>query len=473
MEPLRLCIVGDAVLDIDWEGDVRKVCRDAPAPVLEASGERVRPGGAALAATLGVAPGVDVTLVTALSPDDDGQRLARDLESAGVDLVDLGLDAPTPVKLRLRSGGQSLARVDRGCTPIVAPGPWTAGARDATADADVVLVADYGRGMAALPAVVDGTCAAGRPLVWDPHGDGPRPPASASLVTPNVGEALSIARRPATVSAAVPGLVELAETVSHLLGCPVALTAGELGAVLADGRSLPTVAPTRAVDGDACGAGDRFAVSAAVGLGRGVPWRTAVEHAVADARAFVAGGAVPGRGPAASTEVSAPDGTIVPLGGRHRRRDWADAAAVADRVRRTGGVVVAAGGCFDVLHAGHVQLLEHARRLGDHLVVCLNGDRSVRRLKGPGRPLNPAADRAAVLRSLACVDEVVVFDEDTPVRTLEALRPDLFVKGADYAGTEIEERPVLARWGGRVVLVPLVEGRSTTGIIASAAATGT
>jgi D-beta-D-heptose 7-phosphate kinase/D-beta-D-heptose 1-phosphate adenosyltransferase len=476
VEPLRLCVIGDALLDIDWEGDVHKVCRDAPAPVLEAAAERVRPGGAGLAAVLGVAPTVEVMLVTALSRDADGRRLARGLEAGGVRVVDLGLDAPTPVKLRLRSGSHSLARVDRGCTPVVAPGSWTAAASEAATTADVVLVADYGRGMTAAPPVADGACAAGRPLVWDPHRDGPIPPSAAMLVTPNIGEAHALTGRPAAAAVGVPDLVELAESASHLVGCPVALTAGELGAVLADGRALPAVVPARPVEGDACGAGDRFAVSAAISLGRGEPRRVAVEQAVADAGAFVAGGGVGeaiGSGPGRAADPAGPDATVVSLTERMGRSARAEATARAERVRRCGGVVVAAGGCFAVFHAGHVQLLEHARRLGDHLIVCLNSDASVRRLKGPGRPLNPAADRAAVLGSLACVDGVVVFEEATPVKTPEALRPHLFVKGADYEGEEIEERAVLARWGGRVVLVPLVEGRSTTGIIASAATAGT
>jgi rfaE bifunctional protein nucleotidyltransferase chain/domain len=132
-------------------------------------------------------------------------------------------------------------------------------------------------------------------------------------------------------------------------------------------------------------------------------------------------------------------------------------------------VVVAAGGCFDVLHAGHVRLLDQARSLGDHLVVCLNSDASVHRLKGPGRPINSAQDRAAVLRSLAAVDEVVVFDEDTPVGVLEALRPHLFVKGADYQGADLDEQAALAQWGGHVVVLPLLSERSTTRLIATAA----
>ena len=146
----RLCIIGDALLDIDWEGEVRRVCRDAPAPVVDAPVETARAGGAGLAATLAAGAGAEVTLVTALSPDADGRRLAELLAGAGVDVVDLGLDGPTPVKLRVRSGGQSLARVDRGCEPVVAPGSWNDAATAAIASADAVLVSDYGRGMAAL-----------------------------------------------------------------------------------------------------------------------------------------------------------------------------------------------------------------------------------------------------------------------------------------------------------------------------------
>ena len=185
MRPVRLCVIGDSLLDIDWEGEVRTVCRDAPAPVVEAPAEVVRPGGAALAAALAVGTGVAVTLVTALSRDAHGALLAGDLADRGVEVVDLGLDAPTPVKLRLRSAGQSLAHVDHGCIPVVGPGPWTAAADRAAATADAVLVADYGRGMAAQPPVLDGRCAAGRPLVWDPHARGParRRPAAWSRPT--------------------------------------------------------------------------------------------------------------------------------------------------------------------------------------------------------------------------------------------------------------------------------------------------
>jgi rfaE bifunctional protein nucleotidyltransferase chain/domain len=136
-----------------------------------------------------------------------------------------------------------------------------------------------------------------------------------------------------------------------------------------------------------------------------------------------------------------------------------------DQVRRGGGVVVAAGGCFDILHVGHTAMLHAARALGDFLVVCINSDASVRRLKGDGRPIVGERDRAALVGALAAVDAVVVFDEPTPVTALERLRPDIFVKGADYAHRTLPEAEVLERWGGQVVVVPYVTGRSTSTLI--------
>jgi len=127
--------------------------------------------------------------------------------------------------------------------------------------------------------------------------------------------------------------------------------------------------------------------------------------------------------------------------------------------------VVAAGGCFDILHAGHIELLESARALGDCLVVCLNSDRSIRRLKGPGRPIVDEADRRRILEALQCVDAVAVFDEPTPARLLEELRPHVFAKGADYCAEQLPERAVLATWGGSVAILPLAGARSTSSLI--------
>jgi D-beta-D-heptose 7-phosphate kinase / D-beta-D-heptose 1-phosphate adenosyltransferase len=475
-----LCVIGDALLDVDWDGTVHRVCNDAPAPILDTPDERARPGGAALAAALAARSGARVALVTALGGDREGRRLADLLAGAGVEVVDLGLDAPTPVKLRLRAGGQSIARVDRACSPVVPPGPWTAAAASCAARAGGVLVSDYGRGIAALPEV--GALASARPgrVVWDPHPRGPRPPAGAALVTPNVAEAHGLAGGGGPPPARLPDVLALADRLAADLGCPVAVTGGALGAVVAAPGSAPILVPTEPAGGDPCGAGDRFAASVALGLALGEGPADAVARAVGDARAFVAGDSPGGGSPAGLDRGDEPAGPAGPAGrvialpgpgGTGGPGPGASSVvAVASTIREAGGVVVAAGGCFDVLHTGHVRLLEQARALGDHLVVCLNGDASVRRLKGPGRPLNGAADRAAVLRSLACVDGVVVFDEDTPARLLGWLRPDVFVKGGDYQGVAIEEQAVLSRWGGQVVLLPLVPGRSTSSLIAAAAA---
>jgi rfaE bifunctional protein nucleotidyltransferase chain/domain len=203
---------------------------------------------------------------------------------------------------------------------------------------------------------------------------------------------------------------------------------------------------------DPCGAGDRFAVSAALALRAGAVTSEAVQEAVRSAAAFVAAGGAAGLhrpGPPAEPERG---------------------ATVVEGVRAAGGTVVATGGCFDLLHAGHIATLRAARQLGDCLVVCLNSDRSVRRLKGPSRPLVPAPDRARVLAALEYVDQVVVFDEDTPVEALRRIRPDVWAKGGDYAGAQVPEAAVVEEWGGQAVVLPYLQGRSTTRLVENAAA---
>jgi rfaE bifunctional protein nucleotidyltransferase chain/domain len=203
----------------------------------------------------------------------------------------------------------------------------------------------------------------------------------------------------------------------------------------------PLTVAVDAVHGDPCGAGDRFAATVTALVATGVSLPDAVGAAAAEARSFVAHSGWHG-----SNRPTGDDGVV-------------------ERTRARGGTVVATGGCFDLLHAGHVAMLQAARRLGDCLVVCLNSDVSVRRLKGPDRPLVGEDDRAAVLRALGCVDDVIVFDEETPVAALERLAPDVFVKGADYDAATLPEAEVMSRLGGRVVTVPYVAGRSTTKLI--------
>jgi rfaE bifunctional protein nucleotidyltransferase chain/domain len=226
--------------------------------------------------------------------------------------------------------------------------------------------------------------------------------------------------------------------------------------------------PRLLVDGqDTCGAGDCFSATAALALADGAVVPEAVEAAVAGATRFVAeggvGALVPRRDaapPAVQQEVPAVDDVRRPPPGSIEA-----AAEVAERVRARGGTVVATGGCFDLLHAGHVATLEAARSLGDCLVVLLNSDDSVRRLKGPTRPIQADQDRVRVLAALDAVDAVAVFGEDTPVEALRRLRPHMWAKGGDYSIEQMPEAEVMNEWGGQVIVLPYLDGRSTTRLV--------
>ena len=452
----RLVVVGDALLDRDLDGSAERLAPDAPVPVVDAPVERPRPGGAALAASLAAADGAEVVLVTALADDEPGRQLAGLLERAGVEVVDLGLDGRTPQKVRVQAGGRTLVRIDHGGPPGTV-GAATAAARAALEGADAVLVADYGRGVAADAGVrlSLGRLVPHTPLVWDPHPRGPEPVAGLRLVTPNASEAARLVPEPSGSGTAA--VASRARALADRWGAvAVAVTLGSRGALLVGPDGPPLAVPAPFADGDPCGAGDRFASAAAVALARGSLVSEAVEEAVHVASAFVAAGGAAGF--SVVDLAPAVDGDVGSL----------DAVALAARMRREGGTVVATGGCFDLLHAGHVHMLQAARRLGDCLLVCLNSDDSVHRLKGPDRPLQSQDDRAAVLAALDCVDGVMIFDEDTPVQALEQLQPHLFAKGADYAVADLPEARTLAQWGGEAVVLPYLAGRSTSRLMKEA-----
>jgi D-beta-D-heptose 7-phosphate kinase / D-beta-D-heptose 1-phosphate adenosyltransferase len=419
----RIVVVGDVLLDRDVDGHAERLCPDAPAPVLERTVTRERAGGAGLAATLLAGDGHAVTLVTALAPDAGGMTLVALLASHGIAVVDLGDGGATAEKVRIRADGQVLARVDRGeRAPAIRP-PGHA-ARHALAEADAVLVSDYGRGITA-DAAVRATLAGAGPLVWDPHPRGAPPVPGAALLTPNLAEAVRMT-----------GLDDPAGAARRLVAGhgarAVAVTVGAVGVVLVEDGAAPVHVPVTPAAGDPCGAGDRFASAAAGAIAAGEAPAESVRRAADAASRFVAAGGAGRRPPGVRT--------------------------------------VATGGCFDLLHAGHVATLHAARALGDRLVVLLNSDASVRRLKGQGRPVMRQDERAAMLRALRCVDEVVVFDEDTPEAALARLAPDVWVKGADYAADDLPEAAVVRALGGEVATVPHVAGRSTTRLIQEVAA---
>ncbi|MGS0685825.1 PfkB family carbohydrate kinase [Nakamurella sp. GG22] len=485
----HVVVVGDVVLDRDLVGTAERLAPDAPVPVLDVSSLRETPGGAGLAALLAAGSGARVTLVAPIADDDGGARL-RALLEPHVELIAVGHQGPTRRKTRVRSSGQSLLRIDDGGPGRPTDLPVERIGR-ALATADAVLVADYGAGTTTDLRMRDLlTSAASRVrMVWDPHPKGGRPVRRATLVTPNLSEATAADRAlngadpspgadsppgtdpspgadspPGTDSSrggphrsAHPDLLALRLRAAWSADA-VCVTAGSDGAFLATTDHESQFLPAPIVrGGDSCGAGDRFAATAAVRLAFGDLTSEAAASGVRDASAWVADGGTGSfrmpDGPMAEQPV--PDGIPTP--------DRLD--GLARRLRTGGRTLVATGGCFDIVHAGHVATLQAARRLGDALVVLINSDASVARLKGPERPLIEAADRARVLEAFDCVDAVVIFDDDDPRTALEQLRPDIWVKGGDYGGTELPEAATVQAGGGRVVFLPYLTGRSTTSII--------
>ena len=457
---MNIVVVGDVLLDVDLDGEATRLCPDAPVPVVDIATARARAGGAGLVARMLANDGHDVCLVTALGNDEPGRRLLGEL--AGITVVAGPSGVPTPVKTRLRAGGQPVARFDQGCQGRPAP-EVTPQMLEALQGAGALVVADYGRGLTRNPALRSAVATLARrvPVIWDPHPAGAAPVPGVAVVTPNQSEARAAVL--AARAGAAGGAAEVAGTLMRYWRSEaVLITQGEHGATLVQESSpVPVQLPApRAAAGDSCGAGDRLAASLAAHLVRGTTLEDACRRAVREASSFLAGGGVA----SLPATPQSPESASLPAG--------PDPLALVQRVRALGGTVVATGGCFDLLHAGHARTLAAARDLGDCLVVCLNSDDSVRRLKGAGRPIIGQQDRSELLLSLQCVDAVLLFEEDTPEGALELLRPDIWVKGGDYDPARLPEGALVRRWGGQCLSVPYHPARSTTGLAAALADVG-
>lgn len=444
---LRLTVVGDAFLDVDILGVTRE-SNPSATPVMDVGRRLSRAGGAGLVASMLRNDGHEVTLLTAISDDQSSASVVAHLE--GVNVVAGELRGRTPVKTRLFEGSEVIGRFDEHCEPTAIP---VFGRPDLSCldDADAIVVADYARGVAAAPLIrarLD-RLAGSIPIVWDPHARGARPTKNLSLVTPNADEARRLSRISGTD---LSSSIDAADRLRQEWGASaVAVTLGQDGAIVSGGghHCLYVPAPDQ-VAGDTCGAGDRLTASVAARLAAGADLSAAMDGAVDDACEFLADGGVASMSGMPSVD-------------RSSASDW---RRLVERVRTAGGTVVAAGGCFDLIHPGHLRTLRSARQLGDCLVVLINSDDSVRRLKGAGRPIVPQADRAEVLLALEYVDAVVVFDEPEPGQALRDIHPDVWVKGADYLNVRLPEESVLDTWHGRTVTIPLIPDRSTSALAA-------
>jgi D-beta-D-heptose 7-phosphate kinase/D-beta-D-heptose 1-phosphate adenosyltransferase len=498
----RVIVIGDALLDEWCYAEPDRLCREAPTPVLSVRHRDEAPGGGGNTAVNLAALGARPVLVAPVGDDPAGARLRDHLRRAGVAdrTVTVG-GRPTCRKRRVVAAGQVVFREDDGVSraplPAAAAGRFAAtlDAETAGADGAAVVVCDYGLG--AVGDQVRDWLAGNRDrfafVAVDAHDLEPWAAVRPSLVTPSRAEAAALLGSPvtagqhgATAEAAATGpgaevaaltaetaaagllartgadVVALsAETAAAGLlartgADVVALTldAGGAAVVAADGRARRTEARP-ALPGHTVGAGDAYvaALSLALATGTGLP-------AAAELAQLAAGATVHGPGTcvcsAAALLAEVGCGTVV-----------GDAAlpAVVAQHRARGARIVFTNGCFDVLHRGHVGYLAEAKALGDVLVVAVNSDASVRRLKGPQRPVNDLADRMAVLAALACVDHVTAFEEDSPAALIEAVRPDVYVKGGDYPPELIPEAPLVRRLGGEVRTLSYVPDRSTSQLI--------
>ncbi|MBW0131828.1 D-glycero-beta-D-manno-heptose 1-phosphate adenylyltransferase [Pseudonocardia oceani] len=466
----RVLVLGDALLDGWVSGPVRRIGRDAPVPVVEPDSASTAPGGAANVAANLAALGADVTLVAVFGDDADGRSLRAALLDLGVGLdrsvVELG--RATSAKHRVLAAGQPVARYDTG-----PDGPPRRSTDLAVADAlseavaagvDAVVVADYGLGTPGPRARrrLERLRSRLPLLVVDAHDPGRWACLHPDVVTPSAAEAAALlGEAPPTGDRAAWGVERAAALHAATGAAEVLLTLDVDGAVRLPVSGEPGRRPAErpAVESMACGAGDTFtaAWTAVRCAGAGADAALACAQSAADV-VVARPGTVVCSADALTARLAAGDrGTVL----EHR-----DLLRALDEHRRAGHRIVFTNGCFDVLHRGHVAYLRQARALGDVLVVALNADESVARLKGPERPVNPLVDRAGVVGAVDAVDLVTAFDADTPVDLIAQVRPDVYAKGGDYTAQMLPETPVVERLGGEVHVLSYLSDHSTTAIVA-------
>jgi D-beta-D-heptose 7-phosphate kinase / D-beta-D-heptose 1-phosphate adenosyltransferase len=483
---LRALVIGDAMLDTWLEGEAIRLCKEAPVPVVrEAATERC-PGGAANAAANLAALGAEVLFISLVGRDAAGGQLRQALRASGVDDAWLVEDpyVSTLHKLRVIANGQYVVRFDEGDLAGASERSRALLLRrlaEASLHCDLVVVPDYCHGLiddAVIARLRDLRDGGPRVVAVDSKQIARFRAARPTLVTPNLAEA-----RQAVDPNGVEGIPldphgawEIARRLRALLDADhIAVTMAEDGVLLAgpDGahEHLPCHPVQRASD---VGAGDTFTAAAALALAAGASAPQAVRIGIDAASIVVTRHR--------TSLVSGQDLLRrVSLDGTGSTMSLKELVARLDEERFLGRRIVFTNGVFDILHAGHVQLLRRAKALGDVLVVGINSDASTRRLKGPTRPVNRESDRLALVSALDAVDYAILFAEDTPERLIRALRPDIHVKGGDYDAASLPEIDAVREVGARVEILSLVEGRSTTSVIdrilssatAVGAATGT
>ncbi len=457
----RILVVGDVMLDRYWHGKAIRISPEAPVPVVKVAGREDRPGGAGNVALNVAALGAAATLVGISGRDEAGEELQARLTAAGV-LCDFqqAKEASTITKLRVISQHQQLIRLDFEQDFEAAD---VAGMQQralaALAGADVLVLSDYGKGaLADCPGLIKAARSKGVSVVVDPKGSDFAKYSGATVMTPNLAEFEAVVGACRSEEELVSRGLQLLESLQLQA---LLITRGEHGMTLLRPQMTELHLPALAREVyDVTGAGDTVVSVLAAALASGC----ALDEATALAN-LAAGLVVAKLGTAA---ISGPElrRAVQREEGTGRGAMSADQLRIAvEDARAHGESIVFTNGCFDIIHAGHVGYLAEARKLGDRLIVAINDDDSVSRLKGPGRPINPVDRRQAVLAGLEAVDWVVPFAEDTPQRLLELLKPDVLVKGGDYSVDQVVGGDFVRDYGGRVEVLAFLDNCSTSAIV--------
>jgi len=465
---IRCLVVGDLMLDEYLWGKTDRISPEAPVQVVDVIRDELRPGGAGNVAQNLLELGATVSLCSAIGDDSDGHELLSLFKKKNISTDAVFKDSlrRTSRKTRVVASNQQIVRIDRESREPLSPGIennlclWLA---DNVGKFDIVLLSDYLKGILTdrvISTTASVAAESGIPVIADPKGRDFTRYRGVTLLTPNLKEAeqasgLTIENEESLAHAAMA--IMTSAGLPYLL-----LTRGEAGMSLfsADGRMLHIPAIAREVF-DVSGAGDTVLAFMAAGMASGLDIAEAAR--ISNIAAGIAVGKL-------GTSVVYPDEMIDSISRSHSDSDSKiknhdTLSRLLEREKTLGKSIVFTNGCFDLLHAGHVKYLQKARKLGDILVLGLNSDDSVRRLKGEKRPLIREEERAHILAALDCVDFVVLFDEDTPIELIRQFKPDILAKGGDYAPESVVGGDIVESYGGRIEIVSFVDGKSTTNII--------
>jgi D-beta-D-heptose 7-phosphate kinase/D-beta-D-heptose 1-phosphate adenosyltransferase len=458
----RVLVVGDLMLDRYWQGPAARISPEAPVPVVRVDETEERPGGAANVALNMTSLGVHVVLSGLVGDDEAGRSLENQLIARGIQCCfQQESSLPTITKLRVISQHQQLLRLD-----FEKPMHRVDVSRmeqlciDELPHCKAVVLSDYAKGSLQNPqCFIEAANARGIPLLVDPKGTDFERYRGATLLTPNLREFEAVAG----VSASDQELVAKGEQLRRDLALRALLiTLSERGMLLIQEGESALHLPTRAREVfDVTGAGDTVIGLLAGGVAAGM------SLAEAAGLANIAAGLMVAKLGAGSVSLEELQGALRQQGEWHSIIDQDELLQAVREARYQGERIVMTNGCFDILHEGHVRYLQQARKLGDRLIVAVNDDDSVKRLKGEDRPVNSLAQRMAVLAGLASVDWVVSFSEDTPEKLICAVKPDLLVKGGDYRPEQIAGHDCVVQNGGEVRILDYLDGHSTSRILAA------